>query len=92
MSERINGLGLNDVASIYVDDRDRFIVSLIVGYSDDEARSAEQAGALGLMVTQGPQQRSTVWSVYDRVTDTHSRFEQAELQDGLDLADDPDFQ
>jgi hypothetical protein len=92
MSERINGLGLNDVASIYVDDRDRFIVSLIVGYSDDEARSAEQAGALGLMLTQGAQQRSTVWSVYDRVTDTHSRFEQAELQDGLDLADDPDFQ
>lgn len=92
MSEGINGLRLIDVDSIYVGDQDRFVVSLIIGYTDNEARSAEQAGALGLMVTQGPQQRSTVWSVYDRVTDTHSRFEQAELQDGLDLADDPDFQ
>lgn len=63
--ERIGG----EVASIYVDERDRWIVSLVVGYSErDDVHDQGEAieGALDLI--NGENSDGTHWFVYDRQT------------------------
>lgn len=80
-----------EIATIYVDlERDRYIVSLIVGYSDEDlARdggedegeiSARAAAAAALDLTRDDGSGDTTWFVYDRQTGETHEFEQSDFE------------
>jgi hypothetical protein len=70
-----------EVSTIYVSDRDRYIVSLIVGYGDgDGVTSPHEAADFALQLTTDEGSRDTVWRVYDRETEETFEFTQRELE------------
>lgn len=88
MSERSYG---DEVATIYVDggQRDRYVVSLVVGYADEDLSSAglsseeasKLAAAAALDLTRDTNSSDTTWFVYDRVTEELRNFEQGEFEE-----------
>lgn len=79
-----------EVDSIYVDAKERFVVSLIVGYgdeTDDQPTTAQQAGHWALELTRDEGSSGTQWFVFDRATGQMRQFEQGELEE-IDDADD----
>jgi len=77
-----------EVGTIYVADSDRFIVSLIVGYSDDDLGTkgtiesrAKVAAAAALSLTTDDGSPDTYWFVYDRKTRQSFTFEQGEFDE-----------
>lgn len=61
---------LVSVDPVYVDPEDRFIVSLVVGYSNgrDKVKTAEEAVLAALNLTRDDNSGDTLWNVYDRKT------------------------
>jgi hypothetical protein len=84
-----------EVGTIYVGDKDRFIVSLVVGYDTETIREAmgegfdrapvEQkakvAAAAALELTSDEGSSGTYWFVYDRKTKRLFSFEQSEFEE-----------
>lgn len=69
-----------ELALRYVEERDRFVVVLVVGYEAEEAASAEAAAALALeLTTNSLLKGSTRWVVFDRVTGEVTSVEQKEM-------------
>lgn len=73
----------DEIDTIYVDDKDRYIVSLIVGYEDGEGgsngagcKSLADAARWALELTRDGGCDGTHWFVYDRATGEHEFFEQ----------------
>lgn len=93
MTQRIPEDVRGKVDSIYVADNDRFVVSLIVGYSDDDLDNDENEGyaalsdeekalvaarwALALTTDEGS--HGTQWHVLDRQTGETYTFEQEDF-------------
>jgi hypothetical protein len=73
------GYGLHETHSIYVGDRERFVVSLIVGYTDDEVDSPLAAARAALELTTDGGADGTKWFVYDRASETMRELEQCEF-------------
>ena len=72
---------VDEVSTIYVDDRDRYIVSLIVGYAkDDEVTSPRDAAYFALQLTTDEGSTDTVWRVYDRATEKTYEFTQRQMK------------
>lgn len=70
---------LDELNSIYCDDKNRFVVSLIVGYGGDEADgvgSAREAAFAALELTSDSGWDDTLWYVFDRQTGTMHSFTQ----------------
>lgn len=74
-----HGFGLEETASIYVGDRERYVVSLIVGYEDDEVKSPLDAARAALALTNDEGASGTHWFVHDRETGERHCFEQREF-------------
>lgn len=74
-----NGYSEHETNSIYVDERERFVVSLIVGYSDEEAATAEEAAYYAVELTRDEGAGDTVWFVYDRKEQRMHQFEQSQF-------------
>lgn len=71
---------LKELGNTYVDADDRYVVSLIVGYSDEHVNSPEQAAAAALDLTRDDGSADTHWYVYDRVTRTLHLIEQGDAE------------
>lgn len=82
------------VATIYDDgEGDRYVVSLIVGYADEDIGTSEttvpriveanmkEAAKAALDLTRDEGQSDTFWHVYDRKTKKGRFFEQGEFDD-----------
>jgi len=70
-----------EVSTIYAGDRDRFIVSLVVGYGEDDGVSSPRDAAyyaLRLTVEDGSE--DTVWRVFDRKTGKTYEYTQKQLE------------
>jgi hypothetical protein len=71
----------DEVSTIYAGDRDRYIVSLIVGYGeDDDVTDPRKAAYHALRLTQDDGSPDTMWRVYDRVTGETFEYTQRELE------------
>lgn len=76
---------LNEVDSIYVGEKDRFVVSLVVGYGAPGEthkgfpRTPKQAAAAALALTTEIGSHDTLWHVYDRKTGQMHKLEQQEF-------------
>lgn len=83
-----------EVQTQYVDPGDRFVVSMVIGYSDDIVRDnfedgarprvesmAKVAASAALQLTRDEGSSDTVWYVYDRKTGRWFHFEQDEFED-----------
>jgi hypothetical protein len=68
----------------FVADNDRYVVSLIVGYRDDEARNVYRAAASALDRTRDLGSFDTVWTVFDRHTGELHLLEQGEVDPDSD--------
>lgn len=73
--------GLQETGTIYVADDDRFVVSLIAGYSltRGQVRSPAAAARAALHLTTEPGCHSTKWFVHDRLTERMHIFAQGDL-------------
>ena len=71
---------LDELGNTYVESDNRYVVSLIVGYSDREALSPQQAVANALDLTRDDNAYSTHWYVFDRHTHTLHLVEQQEAE------------
>lgn len=78
MSDAINR---DEVASIYVEDGDRFVVSLIASYSPtrDSAQTPHMAAEAALDLTRDDNRGGTVWFVYDRHTTVMHKLRQSDF-------------
>lgn len=87
---------LVETESIYVDRKDRYVVSLIAGYTDEDiaedypgddylptepTERARMAAHYALELTRDEGQRGTAWFVYDRQERWMHSFEQAEIEE-----------
>lgn len=85
MSGDGNEFDRNEVESIYVHRNERFVVSLIVGYSDVEGqgdvKTPEEAAAVALALTRDGGRDGTVWFVHDRKTGHRTLLEQSSFED-----------
>jgi hypothetical protein len=79
--------GDGEIDSIYVEPNDRYVVSLIVSYSN-EVRSPEEAAYYALDLTKDEWSCGTRWFVYDRETETMHEFEQDQFEQGDFTRDD----
>lgn len=85
----MNKVLLVEIDTIYADEKDRFIVSLIVGYSEDDLSgespgevsdiTPQQAAAQALDLTRDEGARGTHWFVYDRKERQMFMLEQSEF-------------
>lgn len=79
------GFTLDEVESIYVGPRDRYVVALIVGYDEDDLQatydthSGRLAARAALDLTTDGGCEDTTWFVYDRMTGLMHSYEQAEF-------------
>lgn len=82
----------HEVNTIYASLGDRYIVSLIVSYSDDDLELDEElppehriraqiAAHFALELTRDEGSRTTVWFVYDRETGQEYQFEQRDIEE-----------
>ncbi len=71
---------LHELGNTYAHPTDRYVVSLIVGYQDDEAASPHHAAAAALALTQDAGAHDTHWYVYDRQTQTATEFGHLDVQ------------
>ncbi|NMP24410.1 hypothetical protein [Sulfobacillus harzensis] len=71
---------LDELGNTYVDPDSRYVVSLVVGYGDDDVISPEQAVAAALDLTRDEGSYSTHWYVYDRLTKTLHLIEQSDAE------------
>lgn len=70
-------LDLHEIGNTYVGQKDRFVVSLVVGYEEnDECRTPEEALAHAIDLTRDGGSWDTHWYVYDRQTKTLHLLEQ----------------
>lgn len=78
-------LRLKEIGNTYVGVEDRFVVSLVVGYSDgrDRINTPKEAAAAALALTRDDGSEGTHWYVYDRNTGRMSLLEQSEFEDVL---------
>lgn len=77
-----------EVDSIYVDRNSRFVVSLIVGYAEDEGvMSPEGAIHAALELTRDEGCATTHWCVYDRLTGIAKIIEQQMIEDYVEEDD-----
>lgn len=67
---------LNELGNTYVDPDNRYVVSLIVGYNNNDVVSPAHAVATALDLTRDGDSCSTQWWVYDRHTHTLHLIEQ----------------
>lgn len=73
-----------EVESIYVQPHNRWVVSLVVGYDEEDGvPDAKDAALSALELTRDGSQAGTQWFVYDRQTGHTHLFEQEEF-DGND--------
>jgi len=84
--DRGNEFERYEVSSIYVHNDERFVVSLIVGYSPDRdgVRTPEEAALATLDLTRDDGAGGTHWRVYDRATGQTHTFEQRIFDTGDD--------
>ena len=71
---------LDELGNTYVDSDSRYVVSLIVGYTDNDASSPENAVASAIDLTRDENSYSTHWWVYDRETKTSILIEQGQIK------------
>jgi hypothetical protein len=68
---------VRELGNTYVGEKDRFVVSLVVGYEESEGVSTpEEALASALDLTRDGGSWDTHWYVFDRQTGTLHLFEQ----------------
>lgn len=92
--EMFNAFKREEVRSTYVGEDSRYVVSLVVGYTDDELESGEMvesgastekrvkgAAAAALELTRGMGSGDTNWYVHDRKSGETYVLEQEELVD-----------
>lgn len=79
---------LCELGNTYVDGDDRYIVSLLVGYTDSEVRSPEEAAHYALELTRDEDASGTHWYVYDRQTHTLHQLPQRDIETIADHASD----
>jgi gamma-glutamylcyclotransferase (GGCT)/AIG2-like uncharacterized protein YtfP len=79
-----DGLRIEEVGNTYVGVEDRFVVSLVVGYSDsrDGIETPKEAAAAALALTTDDGSAGTHWYVYDRKTRALTLLEQGQF-DGV---------
>lgn len=66
--------------SVYADDKNRFIVALVVGYGvEDGITNADEAAEAALSLTRDEGSSDTQWVVFDRVTGAMEVLEQSEF-------------
>lgn len=84
---------LAELNTIYLDDKDRYVVSLIVGYTDEDLQpwieegdlAPEQAAALGALdLTRDEGAYGTNWFVYDRLTGKMHNLEQRDFDSDME--------
>ena len=76
---------VEQIGNTYVSDEDRFVVSLVVGYAEDEdVTTAHQAAAKALSLTRDLGSFDTHWYVYDRQTGELALIEQGEFDPDSD--------
>jgi hypothetical protein len=73
------GYRFHETASIYVEPEERYVVSLIVGYSDEDCASSEEAARAALELVTEIGAGGTRWFVYDRKADGMLSFEQKQF-------------
>ena len=76
-------LRIEEIGNTYVGTEDRFVVSLVVGYSDsrDGIETPEEAAAAALALTTGGGSEDTHWYVYDRKSGEMTLLEQSVFED-----------
>ena len=73
-----------ETQTIYVSPEDRYIVSFIVGYEqEDDLYSPRDAAHWALELTRDEGSGGTVWFVFDRKEQVMHRFEQREIEDSV---------
>ena len=83
----LTGLNSSEVASIYASQGERYVVSLVATYPDqDECEDAgvstpHEAVAYALDLTRDLGSMSTQWCVFDRKTGRHHFIEQGDIPD-----------
>jgi hypothetical protein len=81
-------INANEVRSTYLGALDRFVVSLIVGYGDDDGvQTPEEALSAAVRPTQDEDSRGTQWYVHDRHTGITQMFEQGMADERMSLDD-----
>lgn len=74
-----------EIKSIYTDDKDRFIVALVVGYKpEDGITTPEEAARAALDLTRDEGAGGTQWYVLDRKTGQGCWLEQKTFDDEAD--------
>ncbi len=75
-------LKIEEIGNTYVGPEDRFVVSLVVGYNQEDSgvRTAKQAARAALQLTLDEGSNDTHWYVFDRKTGVLSLFEQKEIE------------
>lgn len=68
-----------ETASIYASHGDRYIVSLIVGYEDEDTKGPRDAADNAVELTRDGSQAGTRWFVFDRETKVLHTYEQSEF-------------
>lgn len=68
---------LHELGNSSVDPDSRYVVSLVIGYTDQDVISPVHAVASALDATRDGNAFSTVWWVYDRQTGLRHRIEQS---------------
>lgn len=71
-----------EIGNTYVQDDERYVVSLIVGYHEDDAGSVQEAAQAALALTRGEGSDGTHWYVYDRATGVLHLLEQRAFEGG----------
>ena len=70
-------LAIEEIGNTYVGEKDRFVVSLVVGYSEDDGvKTPEEALAWALELTRDGGSWDTNWYVFDRKTGALHMLEQ----------------
>ncbi len=79
---------LDELGNTYVGPKDRFVVSLLVGYGEDEGvATAAEAGHAALQLTRDEGSPDTHWYIHDRQTGVTTLYEQHELENPDDKED-----
>ena len=76
-------LQLFEIGNTYVGEQDRFVVSVVIGYSEsDGVTSPLEALQAGIRLIEGEGSEDTHFYVYDRKTKQLQLFERSDAEDG----------